>query len=142
MGLRYHPRHSTWLSTKKRKKQQRIMNKEIRLINENIANDDLWKGRFFAHQLDSHFHMYEDASGAELWVTIAFCDKKTGLVWKQRDSANSWIHFNAHKIFWTMNKFITEYSDAWKDGNHPRDDKTDYRQMEFNPDNYKSAIWW
>ena len=39
---------------KMRKAYQREFNKRIRTLNKNIANDNLWRGRFIFLQRDAH----------------------------------------------------------------------------------------
>ena len=60
----------TWLTSQNRKVHQRAMNKLIRDMNNNIKNDDLWLGRFYAKQIDSDWQLYKDGSGAELYIRL------------------------------------------------------------------------
>ena len=62
---------------KKYKSLQRMINKSIHQLNENIANDDVWKGRFYAHQSYIHFYTYEDKSGVNAIAKIELVDKLT-----------------------------------------------------------------
>ena len=70
------------MQNKQYKKLQRKMNRAIRHLNENIANDDVWKGRFYAHQTWAAFGTYEDKSGVTAIVEVAFIDKLTEVVYK------------------------------------------------------------
>ena len=61
---------------KMRKKAQHTINKNIRAINKNIENDNLWRGRFIMRQVNARWDAFEDGSGGELFVTILMIDKK------------------------------------------------------------------
>ena len=126
---------NSWITSLKRKKHQRALNKAIRFHNKAIENDSLWKGRFFIKQLKSYFWIYEDKSGAELSAELMFCDKKTGFYYIERDTDNSWLFPNhrAASIFSTMNTFIVEKCDVWSEIPSPRYDKADYRKITFIP---------
>ena len=117
----------TWLASKNRKVHQRAINKAVRNMNLSIENDDLWLGRFYAKQVKSTWSLYEDGSGAELYVILRFIDKKTGknydTCW---ETVNSWI-FGA-KLFWRMNWFIVNYLRVWENEDPINDEKIDYRK--------------
>lgn len=66
------------MRNKRYKRLQRKINHAIRNLNENIAADDLWKGRFVASQDAIHFATYEDKSGVCALVHITFTDLYTG----------------------------------------------------------------
>ena len=116
-----------------RKKHQRALNKQFRRLNKGIENDDLWRGRFVAIQDRSFFIKWEDNSGYYLMVEYHFIDKKNG--------QESWRHFwdnaghlcTTSKLWWDMNDFIVNESEAWKherdDPEYPDNDKTDYRNI-------------
>ena len=117
---------------KMRKKAQRVINKNIRLLNKGIESDDLWRGRFIMRQIDARWSPFDDGSGGRLFTTIMMVDKRTGQtkrVWL--DNYDSpWNYFSA------INDFIVKDCAVWeKEG---RDflysDKTDYTKVawEFN----------
>ena len=117
---------------KMRKKAQRVINKNIRLLNKGIESDDLWRGRFIMRQIDARWSPFDDGSGGQLFTTIMMVDKRTGQtkkVWL--DNYDSpWNYFSA------INDFIVKDCAIWeKEG---RDflysDKTDYTKVawEFN----------
>ena len=117
---------------KMRKKAQRVINKNIRLLNKGIESDDLWRGRFIMRQIDARWSPFDDGSGGQLFTTIMMVDKRTGQtkrVWL--DNYDSpWSYFSA------INDFIVKDCAVWeKEG---RDflysDKTDYTKVawEFN----------
>lgn len=109
-----------WICCFNKKKQQRYMNKIIRKMNKNIEQDPLWKGRFCARQVGGpQWIVYDDKSGAELFVHILFIDKKTGEVMLKADTVSSWCHMNAWKVWVDMNYFITEWCETWRGEERP-----------------------
>ena len=115
-----------WLTSMNRKVHQRAMNKLVRHMNKQIENDELWLGRFYAKQIASSWHPYEDGSGAALNVRLRFIDRKTGTTYDTHlEDVNGW-RFGA-KIFWKMNWFIVDYCDVWRNED-PYKDKIDYRK--------------
>jgi hypothetical protein len=119
-----------WLSSHKRKRHQRAVNKYVRQVNKQIEDDELWRGRFVVKQIKSQFYHYEDGSGATLGIHFRFYDKKTGIIedWFETSSViNMW---HGSRLFWKMNKFITEYCDAWSKED-PRLDTKNYREVKI-----------
>lgn len=108
-----------WLTSKNRKRHQRAMNELMRLINKNIENDDLWKGRFYVRQVAAQWYEYEDKSGAELWVVLRFIDKATGFYWETAETVNHWRWYNGNRLWWAMNDFITEKTNVWQSNPRP-----------------------
>lgn len=117
-----------WLTSKNRKVHQRAMNKLVRQMNNGIHNDNLWLGRFYAKQIDSSWHLYEDGSGAELYVRLKFIDRKTGITYDTSwETVNHW-RFGAY-LYWEMNNFIVEKCDVWRKEDPVHDDRVDYRNI-------------
>lgn len=108
-----------WLTSKNRKRHQRAMNELMRLINQNIKNDNLWKGRFYVRQVAAQWYEYEDKSGAELWVVLRFIDKKTGFYWETAETVNHWRWYNGIHLWRAMNDFITEKTNVWQSDPRP-----------------------
>lgn len=108
-----------WLTSKNRKRHQRAMNELMRLMNQNIENDDLWKGRFYVRQVAAQWYEYEDKSGAELWVVLRFIDKKTGFYWETAETVNHWRWVNGNRLWWAMNDFIVEKTNVWSEDPRP-----------------------
>lgn len=106
-----------WITSKNRKRHQRAMNAAIREMNRIIWDDDLWKGRFYARQAGAQWYTYEDGSGAELWVVLQFIDRVTGKTQEMAETVNHWLF--GSRLFWSMNCFITEYSDVWDETPRP-----------------------
>ena len=118
----------TWLTSQNRKVHQRGMNKLIRDINNNIKNDDLWLGRFYAKQINSDWILYEDGSGAELYVRLRFIDRKTGVTYDTPwETVNHW-RFGAH-LYWEMNNFIVNKCEVWQKEDPVHDERIDYRNI-------------
>ena len=109
-----------WICNFNKKKQQRHMNKLVRRMNKNIEQDSLWKGRFCARQVGSpQWHIYEDKSGAELFVHILFIDKQTGKVMLKADTVAAWSHISGWRLWCDMNYFITEWCETWRNKDRP-----------------------
>ena len=107
-----------WLTSKNRKVHQRAINRLVRAINENLAQDELWQGRFVVRQDESpQWRRYEDGSGAELWVRLRFIDQCTGRYYVKWESVNHWrgLRATGHEIWDMMNWLITEHWDVWKE---------------------------
>ena len=132
---------NSWMTSFNRKKHQRRMNKYVRELNKNIANDDLWRGRFVIRQEGNPgFYIYEDKSGAEMpHVHLVITDLKTGKRYDNWDSDNGWCHFNSSHIWEFANKAITEIFDVWRVGDDPRDN---HNNPLYNFNNPKVREYW
>lgn len=124
-----------WMTSFNRKKHQRRMNKYVREINKNIANDDLWRGRFVIRQKDNPgFYIYDDKSGAVMpHVHLIITDLKTGERYDKWDSDNGWCHFNGAHIWEFANKAITEIFGVWYVQDDPRSHRDDPNYDFRNP---------
>lgn len=114
-----------------RKRQQRLLNREIRRMNKILSEDNLWRGRFFARQAPKFacYEKYEDGSGGTLFVPIRFYDKLT-LGWIEYwGDAGEWLPPFNH-LWVTMNDFIVEDLKVWNDSVDPRTDTKDYRDID------------
>ena len=115
------------------KKIKRDINRSMRHMNENIANDYLWRGRFEVRMEQFHYHWYEDKSGVYAYVLLRYTDLKTGQTWKKwySDIEISGRYSGWH-LFMDMNNFIVGECKVWDvdkdDPNHPKNDKTVYRR--------------
>lgn len=117
-----------WLYSHNRKVHQRAMNKIVRKMNQCIENDDLWLGRFYAKQIGAHWRLYDDKSGAELYVRLRFIDKKTGVFYDTPwETVNHWRF--GERIYWKMNWLIVDYCDVWSKED-PYNDIIDYRNAQ------------
>lgn len=121
--------HDDWICNLNRKKQQRKINKLVRNMNKNIENDNLWKGRFYCHQVYSpQWYIYEDKSGAELFVHLEFVDKQTGKTMLAADTVSCWCHWGGIRLFRAMNDFIVNYCAVWEETPRPHETTSiDYR---------------
>ena len=124
------------MSSLKRKKYQRAVNRFIRELNKAIENDELWKGRFYAHQIQSSFYIYSDRSGAVLYYRLRFVDKEK----KKYFDVPGWFDthlFYRSKICEALNEYIIHLSGVW-DENPTRDTTTNWcgrhvRMEELSP---------
>lgn len=60
------------------KKYIRSANRVAKSINNSIAEDDLWRGRFIMRQKKFQFYQYDDKSGLHVDFWYEFEDLKTG----------------------------------------------------------------
>lgn len=109
------------------KRLQKKVNKVVRAMNQNVYNDDLWLGRFYAHQIKASYWKFEDGSGGELQVWLEFVDRKTGKTKLETIDTLGNERFLAADVYWKMNDFITEYIKVWETED-PRKDKIDFRK--------------
>ncbi len=63
---------------RQRKKAQTKINKNVRAMNKNLFEDNLWKGRFYVHQIDARWHRFSDGSGGILTAWLEVKDSYTG----------------------------------------------------------------
>lgn len=113
------------------KKRQRRFNKTMRLVNKNIEQDSLWRGRFVMRQLDRTISPYEDGSGATIRYKIGMYDKKTNRYAYGFIEDYNLAIFNDYVANRAMNKFITEIIDVWHN-EEPKNDTTDYNNIKLN----------
>lgn len=100
------------ITSLKRKKYQRALNKKIRAINDTIKKDWLWDGRFTISQIDSPvFEIYDDHSGANYWVHLLMYDNETGQAATCVDSVNNLLDWSLSR--W-VNQVITEEFRVWE----------------------------
>lgn len=114
-----------------RKKHQRAVNRIVRKMNKDLAEDSLWRGRFICRQKEAHFRIYEDMSSATLYVLLEMIDKKTGMT-KQYWTNSFYLSgfFGRSKMFLAMNDFIVNTCDVWHK-ERPFEDNTDYREIKI-----------
>ena len=111
---------SNWITSKNRKHHQRMINKKVRLLNKNIKNDYLWQGRFYVRQVDTPKWLeYQDKSGADLIVTLCFCDKKTNNTYTHILSVNEWCFCGGLQLWHRMNDFIVREVSVWSEDPRP-----------------------
>ena len=105
-----------WLTSHNKKRHQRAINKLVRAMNRNLEQDDLWCGRFVIRQDESpQWRLYEDGSGAELFVRLRFIDRATGRYYVGNHTVNEWRSFNGSRIWRIINWLITEHWDVWQE---------------------------
>ena len=106
------------MAWKQRKRVQRKLNVLVRRMNDNIEKDELWKGRFFAHQIKSHWISFEDGSGGLLVAQLRYVDRQTGQTLDNWFSTCGLTWYDETKMFELMNCFIVDYCKVWE--NEPR----------------------
>lgn len=106
---------------KVRKEYQRKLNKIIKKLNKNIANDNIWKGRFELRQKNAFYYEFEDKSGAILNVIVRAYDKATGYYKDYRFEYAPFLSLSEVELWLHMNLFITEDSGVWYEVPNPRD---------------------
>lgn len=127
---------TNWLTSSNRKKYQRRINKIVRHMNENIAADDLWRGRFYCKQGSYCYWHGSNYDGWGLYVILELHDKFTGRVMKFGEDVNSICMWNGSKLFWQMNHFIVEECSTWEQ--NPRPGTQEYKEM---TDKYVKEGW-
>lgn len=121
------------MKTRDRKKIHRKIVKILKDVNKNIANDDLWHGRFRAYEVYEQFYEYEDGSGAEMFFAFVLCDLKTGKCrLYYEDMITEWS--TRLDIFLQINNFICKMVDNVKECKY---DKTNYIGAEFTPPSFR-----
>lgn len=109
------------MKEKLRKNYQRKLNKLIREINKNIAEDNLWRGRFEFFQSKLYVEKFSDNSGIMFHVYIRGYDKETGYCKTYILDYAPWLSLSKFKLWEIANKFIVEDCDVWNQTPNPRD---------------------
>lgn len=104
---------------KLRKTYQRKLNKKVRAINKNIANDNLWMGRFEFRQKDAFFEEFSDGSGGILVTVLRGYDKVTGYYKDFRFEFAPWLHGCDWKLWEIVNNFIANDTKVWEGAIRP-----------------------
>ena len=117
------------MRNKLQKKAQKTINKSTRAFNKNLLVDNLWRGRFYVHQIDANWKEFEDKSGGELKARMEIRDKKTGL-YHSFFISNYGIYW---KLFEEINKFIGEDSGVWENIDLVKNDTTDWTKVKWKP---------
>lgn len=119
----------SWIKSNNRKVHQRRMNKLMRLMNKNIANDELWRSRFVVRQIGAQWYRYPDSNDYELWVVLQFIDRLTGQTLEKMETVNHWSFINGYHLWETMNSFIVDegYCDVW--AQNPKPNSSEYKEL-------------
>lgn len=117
---------------KELKKLQRIVNKYVQELNDNILNDDLWRGRFIARQVNRYDSRFSDGSGYRFTIKLEYKDLKTGQtkIFYEPLYLYSVTNLIRNKFFYLMNDFIVKDCDVWskETTQELKNDKTIYRR--------------
>lgn len=92
-------------SSKSKKKLKHAMMESIRAMNENIKNDELWKGRFYITCDSICYKTYEDGVGYA-YAALTIKDKKTGAIEQIIMSDMSLTFLNGYDLWIWTNKFV------------------------------------
>lgn len=114
---------------KMRKRYQRGFNKLMRQLNQNIENDNLWKGRFVFRQIDCQFQKFEDNSGGVLHSFVRAYDKHTDYYKDYHIEYAPYLHFAGSYLWEMANTFIVEDACVWQQGNLRPETSLDFRNM-------------
>ena len=133
------------MKNKLRRIYHRYLNKIIKDMNENIANDDLWKGRFVFHIIATEFERFSDGSGGLLHAIIRGYDKAEGYYKDYIIEYAPWLRYSHFDIWKIGNCFITEDSGTYRNGNPFKDKENipDYTKVKVHKNiwNLKETIW-
>ena len=123
------------MKNKLRKQYQRKFNKLIKKVNNNLAADSLWKGRFVFRQIGASFERFNDNSGGILYVRIRGYDKLTGF-YKDfcLDYAPYLLEYHIWKI---VNNFIVDDTCVWDESPRP----TEATMKDFTLTKVPEAVW-
>lgn len=122
-----------WLNSQNPKRHQHRMNQLIRLINDNVENDPMWKGRYYVRQIQSSWSGFygDNDPRRTLYTRLELVDRKTN---KREETGwetvNSWCFNSGYKVWRLINDFIIN-SGVWEE--EPRimyENTPDYRGME------------
>lgn len=114
---------------KHQKKLQKRINKAIKAMNQNIYNDNLWMGRFYAHQVRADYTKFEDGSGGILSAWLELVDRKTNQTKLVRIDNFGECIFLDWDIWKEMNDFITEDCAVWRNkDDDPYKNRIDFRK--------------
>ena len=107
-------------TSQNQKNHQRALNKLVRVINKNIYNDPLWKGRFEIRQYKAWWRPYwEEPDYYVFYAQFIFYDKKTKKTYlTDIKSANDWQFLGGYKLWLEMNDFILN-SGFWEEKPRP-----------------------
>ena len=98
---------------KELKKLQRTINKYVQRLNDNILNDDLWRGRFIVRQVNRYDYRYGDGSGYHFTIKLEFKDLKTGQTKIFYEPLYFASFLIGNNLFSLMNDFIVKDCDVW-----------------------------
>ena len=121
----------SWKTSQNRKNHQRAINKTMRVLNKNIENDPLWKGRYCVRQYRGWWKPdWEEPNYYIFYAQFIFYDKKTHKTYLTGiKSANDWLFGYGHKLWLEMNDFILE-SGVWEENPRPTYKNTpDFRNI-------------
>ena len=120
-----------WKTSQSRKTHQRASNKTMRIINKDVENDPLWKGRYCIRQYKAWWRPYwEEQDYYIFYIQFILYDKKTHKTYiTDIKSSNDWLFFSGYKVWREMNDFILD-SGVWQEEPRPTYENTpDFRNI-------------
>lgn len=97
------------------KRDQKQINKWVRAFNNNLREDELWRGRFYVHQERIYlYHTFDDGSGGILGIAFSLNDRKTGM-----SKEVYFSNYDYHHLGGAMNDFIIYDVDVWHENPRP-----------------------
>lgn len=96
-----------WISSEKKKRHLRRINKLIREMNKQIKEDNLWQGRFTCKLVGCpQWVKYTDGSGGRLYCRCEFEDSQTGFRKTSMWVSTNDLSMGINNIWMLMNDFI------------------------------------
>ena len=97
------------------KRDQKKINKWVRVFNKNLREDELWRGRFYIHQKCIYeYHTFADGSGGILGIAFSLNDRKTGM-----SKEVYFSNYDYHHLGIEMNDFIINDVKVWNENPRP-----------------------
>ena len=113
-----------WKTSCNPKVHKREVVRKIHLLNKNIYNDSIWKGRFIVRLRGCpQINWYSDHSGFIYKVCYEFYDKKTHKVYVHYGNSNT----SLYELDCIMNNFIIEKCRVWQEISSPYELAEDFR---------------
>ena len=118
------------------KKYQSKLNKKIKILNKDIAEDNLWRGRFIFRQIEAGWEKFDDKSGI-LRVVIRAYDKKTKLFRDYfLDYCPSFVSIEWFISMDICNDFIINFLQVWK-YEDPYKESFDWTSVDVNDETFR-----
>lgn len=130
-------------STINRRKIQHKVNRLFHALNSNLANDELWRGRFFVRQYAApRFEISGDRTLAQLYIQYRIYDKKTRKYQEVFTESFELTWGGAYRFWLSVNNFIVETIKVWNEEPRPSiQTAEDWTKIEIPLDQYVSCGW-
>ena len=102
---------------RKRKVQNRQIDKVVDRVNRSIRRDNLWRGRFEAVITERYSYPFSDGSGLEAIVYVVYYDHAIKEpIYAEVYDCDFWRKSLLSKLYLGMNKAIVEKSNVYTEG--------------------------